>query len=89
MFETLLFFTRAPYISRAGSPAMAINARVINGSDPGAVPGASTTWAASAAQLWGRTRIDERVKTLLLLGKAHRYRAVCIGANDNEMALAA
>ncbi len=64
---SLQFLTRTPYIERAGSPAMAINARAINGSDPGAVPGTSTNPAAgqtlATARLMGvkqdrRTRKD-------------------------------
>ena len=41
---------------------MGINARVINGSDPGAVPGGSTKHPVIGGT-WGRNRIDERVKT--------------------------
>jgi hypothetical protein len=83
---------------------MAINAVVISGSDPGAVPGASTilfrAWrpaprrgvAKRKEKLWGRTRIDERVKDLAFA----RHDTTVIGsyrvvANDNyaEVALAA
>ena len=71
---------------------MNINALVISGSDPGAVPGDSTNtliiW-----QLWGRNRIDERLKGFALF---RRYTTVigsnCIVANDNRapaMAMAA
>ena len=61
-----------------------INALVISGSDPGAVPGGSTKpsliWG-----LWGRNRIDERLKGLALF----RLSATVIGetctiANDNR-----
>ena len=84
---------------------MAINAVVISGSDPGAVPGASTillsrlaagspqgSRQAQSKTLWGRTRIDERVKDLAFA----RHDTTVIGsyrvvANDNyaEAALAA
>ena len=40
---------------------MAINAPIINGSDPGAVPGDSTKLPGIAGD-WGRNRIDERLK---------------------------
>ena len=39
---------------------MGINALVISGSDPGAVPGGSTISIVGGS--WGRNRIDERVK---------------------------
>jgi hypothetical protein len=44
---------------------MNINALVISGSDPGAVPGDSTNYLL-IWQLWGRNRIDERLKRLAL-----------------------
>jgi len=48
---------------------MVINAHVINGSDPGAVPGGSTI------KLGGRNRIDERLKMLAFTRRdCHRYR---------------
>jgi len=54
---------------------MAINGCVISGLDPGAVPGASTKYSSephprlvSGEYLWGRNRIDRRVKADLLLG---------------------
>ncbi len=55
-----------------------INAHVINGSDPGAVPGGSTT------ALRGRNRIDGRLKMIAFI----RRDATVIGAkniiaNDN------
>jgi len=40
---------------------------VINPSDPGAVPGASTTDRGDHGLCWGRNRIDEGVKGVLLL----------------------
>ena len=57
---------------------MVINAHVISGSDPGAVPGGSTSL------LRGRNRIDERVKMIAFI----RQVATVIGttniiANDN------
>ena len=73
---------------------MVINAVVINRSDPGAVPGASTKTDFSIydADLWGRNRIDEGVKSLAFT----RHDTTVIGsniivANDNyaEAALAA
>jgi len=47
---------------------MAINDCVISGPDPGAVPGASTTSPFEDGFLWGRNRIDGRVKTVLSPG---------------------
>ena len=54
---------------------MAINGHVISGPDPGAVPGASTKCPSRphprldfGGHLWGRNRIDGRVKVVLLLG---------------------
>ena len=55
---------------------MAINGFVISGLDPGAVPGASTMiprelgpdLGRAGGILWGRNRIDRRVKAVLLLG---------------------
>jgi hypothetical protein len=48
---------------------------VINLSDPGAVPGAST--------IRGRNRIDEGVKGVLLLGMVPPLSGQSIVANDN------
>ena len=49
--------------------AMVINAHVIDGSDPGAVPGGSTK------KIWGRNRIDGRSKVLAFARRdGHRYR---------------
>src|SRR5882757_960938 len=39
--------------------------------------------------LWGRNRIDGCVKAVLLTGKVQPSSDYCLGANDNEMALAA
>ena len=83
--------TAAPPIFKLSLGTMNINALVISGSDPGAVPGDSTItsfiWGS-----WGRNRIDERLKGLALF----RLSATVIGetctiANDNRapMALAA
>jgi len=77
---------------------MVINAVVISRSDPGAVPGASTTFSlprfaagspegsreAQAGSLWGRNRIDEGLKDLAFA----RHDTTVIGshrivANDN------
>ena len=44
---------------------MVINAHVISGSDPGAVPGVSTNQPSFGVG-WGRNRIDERLKRLAL-----------------------
>jgi len=44
---------------------MAINAPIIDGSDPGAVPGGSTKlklWNCYISETWGRNRIDGRSK---------------------------
>jgi len=46
-----------PYISRAGLPAMTINAPVINGLDPGAVPGGSTIRAWEFPSLYNGAEI--------------------------------
>ena len=70
-----------------------INAHVIDGSDPGAVPGDSTN-IPSFEGSWGRNRIDGRSKMLAFA----RLTATVIGvkctiANDNrapsKMAIAA
>src|SRR5689334_25223795 len=45
------------------------------------------TW--KSGFLWGRNRIDGRVKTALLPGMVPPLSDYCLGANDNEMALAA
>ena len=89
--RVLPFLGNHPYIYSVPSGTMAINAPVISGSDPGAVPGGSTN-IPSFGGLWGRNRIDGRLKGLAL----SRLEATVIGApklvaNDNEapMALAA
>ena len=75
---------------------MDINALVISGSDPGAVPGGSTKKPLAASFIWGllsetggRNRIDERLKGLALF----RLSATVIGetctiANDNRAPVA-
>ena len=68
---------------------MAINDCVISSPDPGAVPGASTISPFLDGFLWGRNRIDGCVKAVLLLGMVPPSSDYCLGANDNEMALAA
>src|SRR5690242_2131637 len=86
---------RILYSGCPGNRTMAINGCVISGLDPGAVPGASTKCPSHhprlwGGHLWGRNRIDRRVKAVPFARYGiRRYRAVCIGANDNEMALAA
>ena len=67
---------------------MDINALVISGSDPGAVPGGSTK-TLSFAGIWGRNRIDGRLKGYAL----SRLSATDIGeistiANDNRAPVA-
>ncbi len=52
------------YIHTVSPETMAINAHVINGSDPGAVPGGSTKTPRSFGGQWGRNRIDGRLKVL-------------------------
>ena len=56
---------------------------VINLSDPGAVPGASTQAQAAAGLRRGRTRIDEGVKDELLLGMVPPLSGQIVVANDN------
>ena len=57
---------------------MVINAHVINGSDPGAVPGGSTKF------LGGRNRIDGRLKMLAFTRRdATVIGTNCIIANDD------
>ena len=60
---------------------------VINPSDPGAVPGASTinccNHDGSGRLLWGRNRIDEGVKGVLSLGMVPPLSGRFIVANDN------
>ena len=65
-----------------------INAHVINGSDPGAVPGDSTKYP-SFEDARGRNRIDGRLKMLAFI----RLDATVIGsksivANDNHAPVA-
>ena len=63
---------------------MVINAHVINGSDPGAVPGGSTKEI-----LGGRNRIDGRLKGLALFRReATVIGAKCTIANDNRAPVA-
>ena len=67
---------------------MDINALVISGSDLGAVPSGSTIFL-SITDIWGRNRIDERVKEIAL----SRRDATVIGAkstiaNDNRAPVA-
>jgi hypothetical protein len=59
----------------------------INLSDPGAVPGDSTTFQGAASDFAapprGRNRIDEGVKGVLLLGMVPPISGHFIVANDN------
>jgi hypothetical protein len=54
---------------------MEINARVISGLDPGAIPGGSTTFSLRVigGDFEGPISIDRRLKALLSLGVAHRF----------------
>jgi len=56
---------------------------VINLSDPGAVPGASTRAQLRTGLRRGRNRIDEGVKGVLLLGMVPPLSGHFIVANDN------
>ena len=83
------------YKCRAGYPAMTINAHVISGLDPGAVPGGSTISTKLSNPLclyWGRNRIDRRVKMLAFVRMGIVKCPITVIANDNsteEFALAA
>jgi len=72
---------------------MAINGHVISGPDPGAVPGASTK--CPSKRKLGRVPVGAKQDRRTCKGGSfsrygiRRYRAVRIGANDDEMALAA
>ena len=74
---------------------MAINALVISGPDPGAIPGGSTILFPSCViggASMGPTSIDGRVKRLLSPDVAHRIGLFKLNANDNfagEVRLAA
>ena len=73
---------------------MAINPRAISGPDPGAVPGGSTRFLPGivARTVWGRHRIDGRVKVKTLPALAPLEAFYAIVANDNfaqDQALAA
>jgi len=53
---------------------MEINAHVISGLDPGAIPGGSTNLPRSLSPVsMGPISIDRRLKVLLSLGLAHRF----------------
>jgi hypothetical protein len=61
---------------------MVINAPVISGSDPGAVPGGSTRTLVGGQ--WGRNRIDGRVKGIAFTRRdATVIGSMRIVANDN------
>ena len=67
---------------------MGINALVISGSDPGAVPGGSTK-SPVVGGIWGRNRIDERVKEWLCPGEVPPLSVrTSIIANDNRAPVA-
>lgn len=78
-------------------PDMTINAHIISGLDPGAVPGGSTinTDPLILGRLyfsWGRNRIDRRVKMLAFVRIGTDKCLSIVIANDNsteEFALAA
>lgn len=85
------------YIDWAGLPDMTINARVISGLDPGAVPGGSTISSHSSPRKresfsWGRHSFDRRLKTLAFVRVGPVKGLTTVIANDNsaeEFALAA
>ena len=82
------FRARNRYICLVPSGTMAINAHVISGSDPGAVPGGSTR-ISFVGGMRGRNRIDERVKVFAFA----RCGTAVIGpqstvANDNRAPVA-
>jgi hypothetical protein len=67
---------------------MDINALVISGSDPGAVPGGSTKHPVIYGS-WGRNRIDERLKGLALFRRGTTVIGpICTIANDNRAPVA-
>ena len=77
------------YMHAVPSGTMAINAHVISGSDPGAVPGGSTRNLLRWGRMRGRNRIDERVKVFAFA----RCGTAVIGpqstvANDNRAPVA-
>ncbi len=73
----MVFKTRpiAPILDLSGfGPTMEINAHVISGLDPGAIPGGSTNLPPGLSpESAGPISIDRRVKVLLSLGVAHRF----------------
>ena len=82
-------FMRDRYMHHVPSGTMAINAHVISGSDPGAVPGGSTRNLLRWGRMRGRNRIDERVKVFAFA----RCGTAVIGpqstvANDNRAPVA-
>ena len=63
---------------------IAINPCIISGSDPGAVPGGSPIYSRSlGGWIWGRNRIDGRVKALISLDWAPLEAHFILVANDN------
>ena len=66
-----------------------INAHVIHGSDPGAVPGDSTKKSLHLRAVWGRNRIDGRLKMLAFARQsATVIGELCTIANDNRAPVA-
>ena len=77
--EVLFSVMKLHYIRRVPSGTIAINSRVISGSDPGAVPGGSTK-----KNLGGRNRIDGRLKMFAFTRRdATVIGTNCIIANDD------
>ena len=88
LFHMLEIGGATVYIFNVSSETMDINAHVISGSDPGAVPGGSTK-TLRLRDMRGRNRIDGRLKVLAL----SRRGTTVIGpqsiiANDNHAPVA-
>lgn len=64
-----------PILAGSGfGPTMEINAHIISGLDPGAIPGGSTNHPSGLSpERMGPISIDRRLKVLLSLGFAHRF----------------
>ena len=85
-YERVAFFSRSYFapIYTVFFGTIAINSRVISGSDPGAVPGGSTMYPVRLTErIWGRNRIDGRVKAMTSLAWAPLEARLAIVANDN------
>ena len=79
---------------RRGNPTMEINAHVISGLDPGAIPGGSTNsfFRVIAGKPEGPISIDRRLKVFAFSRPCPPLRAIKLNANDNfaqEVRLAA